>query len=100
MKEHYVKREVMIPMRDGVRLFTAVYEPISKGEKHPILITRTPYQAGPYGKKINGQLWGSWSEYTKEQYVFVIQDVRGRWMSEGTFVDVRPFNAHKQGKKE
>jgi putative CocE/NonD family hydrolase len=96
VKENYTKREVMIPMRDGTKLFTAIYEPISKSERHPVLMSRTPYSIGNYGKEMNSQLWNSWSEYSKERYIFVFQDVRGKWMSEGNFVDVRPFNPNKK----
>jgi uncharacterized protein len=100
VKENYTKREVMIPMRDGIKLYTAIYEPISKSEKHPVLMSRTPYSIGNYGKEINNQLWNSWREYSKEGYIFVFQDVRGKWMSEGNFVDVRPFNPNKKKKTD
>lgn len=96
VKENYTKREVMIPMRDGIKLYTAIYEPISKSEKHPVLMSRTPYSIGNYGKEMNNQLWNSWREYSKEGYIFVFQDVRGKWMSEGNFVNVRPFNPNKK----
>jgi len=100
VKENYTKREVMIPMRDGIKLYTAVYEPVSKSEKHPILIMRTPYAAGPYGKEISPMLWNSWNEYSKEGYILVVQDVRGRWMSEGDFINIRPFNPDKSKKTD
>ncbi len=100
VKENYTKREVMIPMRDGIKLYTAIYEPISKSEKHPVLMSRTPYSIGNYGKEMNNQLWNSWCEYSKEGYIFVFQDVRGKWMSEGNFVNVRPFNPNKKKKTD
>lgn len=100
VKKNYTKREVMIPMRDGTRLFTAIYEPVSGNNKHPILITRTPYKAGPYGQEMNSMLWNSWSNYSREGYILIIQDVRGRWMSEGQFVDIRPFNSKKKKKTD
>ncbi|MDP4226691.1 MAG: CocE/NonD family hydrolase, partial [Bacteroidota bacterium] len=100
VKKNYAKREVMIPMRDGTRLFTAIYEPVSGSDKHPILITRTPYKAGPYGLEMSSMLWNSWSNYSREGYILIIQDVRGRWMSEGQFVDIRPFNAKKKKKTD
>lgn len=94
--KNYTKKEVMIPMRDGVRLYTAIYEPVSKLEKHPILLTRTPYKVGSYGTKMSSDLWNIWRNYSREGYIFVIQDVRGRWMSEGQFVNIRPFNPDKK----
>ena len=95
---NYTKTEVYIPMRDGVRLFTSVYTPNDVSEKHPILITRTPYSCEPYGAKNWKKYWNSYEKnYFKEGYIMVTQDVRGRWMSEGTFMDVRPFNANKKG---
>jgi hypothetical protein len=96
---HYYKIEKMVPMRDGVKLFTAFYIPKDTAEKHPILFTRTPYTCSPYGEdKINPRLYETyWINYLKEGYIIAMQDVRGRWMSEGEFVDVRPFNPHKKG---
>lgn len=99
-KEHYVKAEYMIPMRDGVRLYTAVFTPKNKrGGDHPILYMRTPYGCAPYGKK-NADFWKQsiYRNYLEAEYIFVFQDVRGRWMSEGEFVNVRPFIANKQGR--
>jgi len=99
-QEHYTKKEVLIPMRDGVKLFTSVYTPKDSSEKHPILITRTPYSCAPYGEGKYNSYWKSYLlTYLKEGYIMVTQDVRGRWMSEGEFVDVRPFNANKKGKE-
>ncbi|MEZ5104931.1 MAG: CocE/NonD family hydrolase [Draconibacterium sp.] len=96
--ENYTKQEVYITMRDGVRLFTSIYQPKSRNEKHPILMTRTPYSCQPYGEDNFSNLWKSYKkEYLKEGYIMVTQDVRGRWMSEGDFMDVRPFNPDKKG---
>lgn len=99
IKEHYYKEERRIPMRDGVHLFTAIYLPKDKRETHPILITRTPYSAAPYGEQqLTPNLWNTyWGRYAQENYIIVVQDVRGRWMSEGQFQDIRPFNPDKQG---
>lgn len=101
MVNHYVKKEQYIRMRDGVRLFTAIYMPKdSTSATHPILMLRTPYSCAPYGK----QWIGFWNEYLKKYfekgYIFVIQDVRGRWMSEGEYVNVRPFNPNKKTNKD
>ncbi|RFS19807.1 CocE/NonD family hydrolase [Chitinophaga silvatica] len=98
--ENYTKKEVYIPMRDGVKLFTSIYLPKNKSEKHPILMTRTPYSCAPYGENVY-KAWyrNHYMNYLKEGYIMVTQDVRGTWMSEGKFVNVRPFNPNK-GKKD
>ncbi len=99
--DNYSKNELYIPMRDGVKLFTSVYTPKDNQEQHPFLITRTPYSCAPYGAdKMTGAIWSSYKmKYAKEGYIFVTQDVRGRYMSEGVFEDVRPFNKNKKGKE-
>lgn len=97
---NYSKKEVYIPMRDGVKLFTSFYIPKDNLEKHPFLITRTPYSCAPYGEDKYAPIWRTYKmAYAREGYIFVTQDVRGRYMSEGVFMDVRPFNAHKKGKE-
>lgn len=97
VKDNYVKQEITIAMRDGVKLFTSIYRPKDTTEKHPILMTRTPYSCAPYGEAFSGRLWnGYWRYYAREGYIIVTQDVRGRWMSEGEFMDVRPFNPNKK----
>lgn len=94
---NYTKIERMIPMRDGKKLFTSIYLPKDKTEKHPVLITRTPYGSGPYGEKqFRKMWWGHYSAYLKENYIAVVQDVRGKYMSEGEYMDVRPFNKNKR----
>jgi uncharacterized protein len=100
IRKNYIKTEYQIPMRDGVKLFTTVYEPVDKTKKHPILITRTPYSLSPYGenKYVRGLVPSML--FTKEAYIIVYQDVRGRWMSEGEFMDIRPHNPEKKGKKD
>jgi len=98
IKDNYTKVEQYIPMRDGIKLFTSIYIPNDKSEKHPVLMVRTPYSCAPYGKDYSSRLWGGhWRYYARENYIIVTQDVRGRWMSEGEFVDVRPFNKNKTG---
>jgi len=97
VRENYTKKEIYISMRDGEKLFTAVYTPKDMSEKHPILMNRTPYSCAPYGTEFSGRLLTShWKYYCRENYIIVIQDVRGRWMSEGEFVDVRPFIKDKK----
>lgn len=94
---NYTKIEQQIPMRDGIKLFTAIYIPKDKTEKHPFLLTRTPYSCSPYGAGKFPSLWYSYKmAYARENYIFVTQDVRGRYMSEGEFVDVRPFIKDKK----
>ncbi|WP_221394725.1 CocE/NonD family hydrolase [Dyadobacter sp. NIV53] len=94
---NYLKKEVMIPMRDGIKLFTAIYTPKDQSEKHPILLTRTPYSCAPYGQAPSARYWRTFMiEYCKKGYVMVVQDVRGRWMSEGVYDLIRPFNPNKK----
>ena len=98
MREHYYKVERTIPMRDGVKLFTSVYIPKDSSEAHPILMTRTPYSCAPYGQDDFRKYWNSYQKaYLQEGYIMVTQDVRGRWMSEGEFVNVRPYMDNKTG---
>lgn len=98
---NYSKIERYIPMRDGVRLFTSIYYPKDQATKHPILMTRTPYSCAPYGEDKYAGVWRSYKmAYAKEGFIFVTQDVRGRYMSEGTFEDVRPFIKNKKTKKD
>ena len=101
VRENYYKVEKMLPMRDGISLFTAFYIPKDSSVKHPILLNRTPYSCYPYGDdKLNSRLYETyWLNYLKEGYIIAIQDVRGRWMSEGEYVDVRPFNPNKKNKE-
>jgi hypothetical protein len=67
-------------------------------EKHPILMSRTPYSCAPYGENNWRAFWNNhWRYYMREGYIIVLQDVRGRWMSEGEFVDIRPYNPNKKG---
>lgn len=90
IKANYTKREISIPVRDGVKLFTAIYEPKDRSQKYPILLNRTPYTVAPYGPENFRTQLGPNALFAREGYIFVYQDVRGRWMSEGEFVDVRP----------
>ncbi|HMI77490.1 MAG TPA: CocE/NonD family hydrolase [Ferruginibacter sp.] len=101
VRNNYYKIERMVPMRDGNKLFTAFYIPKDSSVKHPILFVRTPYSCSPYGEdQFSGRVYGTyWINYLKEGYIIAIQDVRGKWMSEGEFEDVRPFNPNKKGKE-
>ena len=84
-REHYVKREVRIPMRDGVRLFTAVYLPKDSSARHPIVLRRTPYRVPPYGEERFITPGGALLDFMRTGWIVVFQDVRGRGMSEGTW---------------
>lgn len=101
VRENYYKIERLVPMRDGTKLFTAFYIPKDSSEKHPILFNRTPYSCNPYGEdKFNPRIYLSyWINYLREGYIIAIQDVRGKWMSEGEFEDIRPFNPNKKEKE-
>ena len=93
--EHYTKYEHLIPMRDGVHLYTRVYVPKDETEAWPILLTRTPYSLKPYGVDNYTDPSGSFRTLAKDRFILVTQDVRGRYGSEGEYVHVRPFNPHK-----
>lgn len=100
VKEHYTKYEYRIPMRDGVRLFTAVYVPKDSSRAYPFLINRTPYSVGPYGVDQYRAHLGPSQDFEKAGYIFVMQDVRGRFMSEGAFVEMRPHIDVKKSNKD
>ena len=85
----------MIPMRDGVKLFTSIYIPKDASKPHPILLMRTPYSVAPYGADTFRRGVGPSQLFQDEGYIVAYQDVRGRWMSEGDFVDMRPHNPNK-----
>lgn len=100
VKEHYTKYEFRIPMRDGVHLFTSVYVPKDSSRAYPFLIDRTPYSVGPYGVDQYRNRLGPSPDFDKSGYIFVFQDVRGRYMSEGTFVEMRPHIDDKKSDKD
>jgi len=99
IRSHYAKFEYQIPMRDGTKLFTAVYLPNDISQKYPILMMRTPYSVGPYGEDKYRKKLGPSESFEKDGYIFVFQDVRGKFMSEGEFVNMRPQDAYRRGKK-
>jgi uncharacterized protein len=100
VKEHYTKYEYRIPMRDGVHLFTSIYVPKDMSRAYPFLILRTPYNVAPYGVDEYRKNLGPSPEFDKAGYIFVNQDVRGRYMSEGTFVEMRPHIDVKKSNKD
>jgi predicted acyl esterase len=95
LKSSYTKSEHTILMRDGVKLFVAVYSPKDTSQKYPIILNRTPYSCGPYGPNDYKETIGPSPLFAQEGYIIVYQDVRGAWMSEGTYVNMRPQNDHK-----
>lgn len=100
IREKYTKKEVYITMRDGVKLFTSIYIPkdISSKNKYPILMQRTCYSVAPYGEDQFRKGLGPNPYLMREKYIFVYQDVRGRYMSEGTFTNMTPQTEHKTKK--
>ena len=97
VKANYTKYEFRIPMRDGKRLFTAVYVPKDTSQKFPIMFLRTPYSVGPYGIDNYPKSLGPSEKFAHEGFIFAYQDVRGRYMSEGEFLDMRPYIKNKRG---
>jgi uncharacterized protein len=100
VKQHYTKYEYRIPMRDGKRLFTAVYVPKDSSRNYPFLLNRTPYSVRPYGTDHYRKSLGPSDEFQKAGYIFVYQDVRGRYMSEGTFIEMRPHIDDKKSNSD
>jgi uncharacterized protein len=97
IRSNYIKHEYRIAMRDGVKLFTSVYAPKDNSRPYPILLTRTPYSVEPYGKDKYRATLGLADSFAREGFIFVYQDVRGRYLSEGEFVDVPPHKARLDG---
>ena len=97
IKAHYDKTEVMIPMRDGVKLYTQVYTPKDQSEQVPILIKRTPYSVRYYDADVFPRELGPNSLYAPEGFIFVYQDVRGKFKSEGEFIVMKPHIVNKRG---
>ena len=100
IKSNYDKKEVYISMRDGTKLYTAIYTPkdISKDKKYPVLMQRTCYSIAPYGEENFKKSLGPSSFLEEDKYIFIYQDVRGRYMSEGSFTNMTPQVKHKTKK--
>lgn len=96
----YVKREVRIPMRDGTELFTAIYTPRDTTRRYPVLLMRTPYSVAPYGESAYPTSLGPWKAFQDDGYIFVNQDVRGRFMSDGYYQFMTPHIATKSSARE
>ncbi|NOT61117.1 MAG: CocE/NonD family hydrolase, partial [Acidobacteria bacterium] len=100
VRERYTKYEYLVPMRDGVRLFTQVYTPKDTSQRYPFLLTRTPYSVAPYGVDQYRERLGPSEHFEKEGFIFVYQDARGRYLSEGEFSQVRPHVPRKASKRD
>ena len=100
IREHYTKHEYRIPMRDGIKLFTAVYIPKDTSQSYPFLIDRTPYSVAPYGADHYPKRLGPSPVFLRDAFIFVEQDVRGRYLSEGTFQEVTPHKDTKKSPKD
>ncbi len=96
-RAHYTKYDYRIPMRDGVRLFTTVYAPKDTSKPYPFLMQRTPYSVAPYGIDNYRPVVGPSELAEKEGFLMVYQDVRGRYLSEGTFIDISPHKTRFNG---
>jgi len=93
----YKITSVYITMRDGIRLYTEIYAPVDTTVQYPIMFKRTPYGLRPYTTNKDTENPGSSKYMREEKYIFVYQDVRGCYKSEGKFVDVRPLIQNPQG---
>jgi hypothetical protein len=105
VRSHYTKYEVRIAVRDGKHLFTSVYVPKASAfpedrGPYPFLMDRTPYSVGPYGEDKYPAHLGPSDEFEKAGYIFVYQDVRGRYMSEGDFIEMRPHIDEKKSPQD
>ena len=92
---HYTKHEYMVPMRDGVKLMTSVFVPNDTTKAYPMLMKRTPYNVAPYGEDKYPSKLGPSELFVTAGYIFVNQDVRGRFASEGRFTQVTPHLPNK-----
>ena len=97
---NYEKQAYFIPMRDGVKLYTIVYSPKDKSQKYPFLMKRTPYSIRPYEEGKLPNSLGPSRFLMRDKYIFVYQDVRGRYMSEGLYDNMRPHISKKKKKTE
>ncbi|MDB5203828.1 MAG: CocE/NonD family hydrolase [Ferruginibacter sp.] len=100
VKENFTKKDTLITMRDGIKLYTVIYTPKDASQRYPILMERTPYSAGPYGDTNYARRIGPNPTLMQEKYIFVYQDVRGRYMSEGVNLEVTPYLPAKKNKKD
>ena len=100
VKANYTKYEFRVPMRDGAKLFTAIYVPKDQSKTFPFLMVRTPYSVGPYGVDLYKKTLGPTEDFDKAGFIYVFQDVRGRYMSEGTWLEMTPHKPSKTSTKD
>src|SRR5713226_3619781 len=103
VRENYTKFEYRIPMRDGVKLFTSVYVPkdvFTDARTYPMMLQRTGYSVAPYGIDQYRANLGPSDLFAREKFIFVYQDIRGRYLSEGDYVVIRPIKPVKSGPKD
>ena len=100
VRAHYTKYEYRVPMRDGVKLFTSIYVPKDTTQAWPILLLRTPYSVAPYGSDHYRSALGPSERFAREKFIFVYQDVRGRYQSEGQWVEMTPHKPQKRSAQE
>ncbi|HEX2629217.1 MAG TPA: CocE/NonD family hydrolase, partial [Chitinophagaceae bacterium] len=100
VKENYNKIDTTITMRDGVKLYTVIYVPKDRSQQYPILMERTPYSSAPYGSANYASSITANDSLMRDKYIYVNQDVRGRYMSEGVNEEVTPYIANKTSNKQ
>ena len=100
VRARYAKREVRITMRDGTQLFTSIYTPRDSTKRYPIMLMRTPYGVAPYGPDAYAASLGPWKAFQDDGYIFVNQDVRGRYMSDGYYQFMTPYIPVKRGVRD
>ena len=96
-KDNYTKKEVMIEMRDGIKLHTTIYSPKDTSKTYPMLMMRTPYSCRPYGENEFKSKIGPNKYLMEEGNIMIYQDVRGRWNSEGVYDNMRAYIPNKTG---
>jgi len=99
VRDNYTKTEVSIAMRDGKKLYTVIFAPKDASKSYPILMERTPYSV-PYGPDNFPGSIGPSAHFAESGYIVVYQDVRGRYMSEGDYVNMRPQLGSSHGRTD
>ncbi|TDS10865.1 hypothetical protein DFQ03_3756 [Maribacter caenipelagi] len=100
VEDNYTKKEVDITMRDGINLHTTIYSPKDTSKEYPIIMQRTPYSSQPYGEGNFKTKIAPNIHMMQDGYIVVYQDVRGRWLSEGHYENMRAFNPDKKSEKD
>ncbi|MEP3374033.1 MAG: CocE/NonD family hydrolase [Maribacter dokdonensis] len=100
VEDNYTKKEVDIAMRDGVTLHTTIYSPKDTSKEYPIIMQRTPYSSKPYGAGNFKTKIAPNIHMMQDGYIVVYQDVRGRWLSEGHYENMRAYNPNKKTEQD